>query len=124
MRNRVKKDWKDNKTTTEKWLAIRLALTGMAEAIPCTEHCRYPDWFPENACKLEPLIRSRNHLYSKWLSTSKESDQQCFAKARSEACRAVRVAKNEGFQGKAKEANHGKFGGKKVWQCIRDIQCE
>ena len=123
VRNRVKEAWKDNRTLTEKWLAIRSALTGAAESILGTEHRRYPDWFAENAGKLEPLFQNRNHLYSKRLSTGKESDWQCFAKARSEARRAITEVKNEWFQDKAKEANHGRFGGKKVWQCIRDIQC-
>ena len=122
MCSRTKEAWKDNGTMTEKWLAIRSALTGAAESIFGTERRRYPDWFAENACRLEPLFQSRNHLYSKWLSTGRESDRQRFAKAHSEARRAVREAKNEWFQDKAKEANHGRFGGKKVWQCIRDIQ--
>ena len=88
--SRVKEAWKDNGTTTEKWQAIQSALTGAAESILGTEHRRYPDWFVENACELEPLFQHKNHLYSKWLSTGRESDRQCFAKARSEARRAVR----------------------------------
>ena len=35
----------------------------------------------------------------------------------------MREAKNRWFQEKAKEAQHSKFRSKKVWQCIRDMQC-
>ena len=38
VRSRVKEAWKDNGTTTEKWSAIRSALTGAAESILGTEH--------------------------------------------------------------------------------------
>ena len=34
----------------------------------------------------------------------------------------MRAAKNTWFQNKAKEAQKVRFGGKKVWLCIRDMQ--
>ena len=79
-----------------------------------TRRRQYPDWFTENSDNFEPLFRSRNQHYSKWLSTGQESDRQKFAKAR-------RAVKNRWFQEKAKEAQHGRFGSKKVWQCIRVV---
>ena len=45
-----------------------------------------------------------------------------FSKARSEARRAVRDAKNRWFMDEAEEAQKVRFEGKKVWQCIRDMQ--
>ena len=120
--SRASKAWKENGTVTEQWSAIRASLTEAAETVLGTEHRRYPDWFSENSQNLEPLFRSRNQHYSKWLGTGKEQDRQRFVKARSDARRAVREAKNSWFQEKAEEAQRGRFGSKKVWQCIRDMQ--
>ena len=50
------------------------------------------------------------------------SDKQNFSRTRSEARRAVRAAKNAWFTSKAEEAQRSRFGGKKVWKCIRDMQ--
>ena len=97
-------------------------MTEAAETILGTEHRRYPDWFSENSQNLEPLFMSRNQHYSKWLSTGKEQDRQRFVKARSDTRRAVREAKNSWFQEKAEEAQRGRFGSKKIWQCIGDMQ--
>ena len=98
VRNKVKEAWNENGTMTEKWLAI----TGAAESILGTEHRRHPDWFAENADKLEPLFQNRNHLYSKWLSTGKESDRQCFAKAHSKTRQAVREVRTSGSRTRLK----------------------
>ena len=38
------------------------------------------------------------------------------------ARKATRTAKNAWFQSKAEEAQKERFGGKKVWQCIRDMR--
>ena len=38
------------------------------------------------------------------------------------ARRAIRAAKNTWFQSKAEEAERERFGGKRVWKCIRDMQ--
>ena len=50
------------------------------------------------------------------------SDKSKFSKARCEARRAVRDAKNRWFMNKAEEAQKVRFGGKRVWQCITDMQ--
>ena len=57
VRSRAREAWKENGTVTEKWLAIRSALTGAAESILGIERRRYPDWYTENACRLEPYSR-------------------------------------------------------------------
>lgn len=120
--SRSGRTWKERSTVIEKWQAIQTSLTEAAEAILGTERRRYPDWFTENLHSLEPLFKTRNHLYSKWLSTGRESDRQRFAMKRSEVRRTVREMKNAWFQKKAMEAQQGRFGSKKVWQCIRDMQ--
>lgn len=49
------------------------------------------------------------------------SDWQRFTQARSKAHRAVRTAKDAWFTSKVEEAQQSRFGGKKVWKCIRDM---
>ena len=49
-------------------------------------------------------------------------EHQRFLKARQDARRAVRDAKDTWFRRKADEAQEGRSGGKKVWQSIRDMQ--
>ena len=63
---------------------------------------------------LEPLFYKRNQQYLKWLGSGSSSDKVKFSKARSEARRAVRDAKNRWFMDKAEEAQKVRFGGKKV----------
>ena len=71
---------------------------------------------------MEPALQRRNKLYNKWLATKQANDHLQFRKARGEAQRAIRKAKNEWFRAKAEEAERERFGGKKVWQSIRDMQ--
>jgi len=40
-----------------------------------------------------------------------------------EARRAVRMAKNTWLLEKVKDVEKERFGGKKVWRCIMDMQC-
>ena len=83
---------------------------------------RQHDWFRESLGKLQPLLMARNKAYSMWLGTGKQEDLVKFREARGEARRAVRTAKNEWFLAKAEEVEREKFGGKRVWRCIRDMQ--
>jgi len=47
--------------------------------------------------------------------------QMTFASVHSWAWQATMPAKNACFKGKMEEAQEMRFGGKKVWQCIRDL---
>lgn len=97
-------------------------LTTAADSILGYEnHCN-PDWFRDSSETLEPVFVRRNQLYSKWLSSKQDCDKVQFLQARSRARKAARAAKNSWFQRKAEEAPSVRFGGKKVWQCIRDMQ--
>ena len=118
----VKEQWLEDGSIDEKWRAVRSALTDAAKSVLGVEKRRHPDWSRENALSLEPIIQRRNQLYLKWLGSGLSSDKQNFCKARSEARRAVRAAKNAWFTSKAEEAQRSRFGGKKVWRCIRDMQ--
>ena len=83
---------------------------------------RQPDWLSDNAEILELLFQQRNNWYAKWLSSGSSGDKETFARASRDARRAVRHAKNGWFLRKAQKAQQGRFGGKEVWQCIRDMQ--
>ena len=52
----------------------------------------------------------------------RDFDRENFSKAQSEACHAVRAAKNAWFTSNAEEAQMSRFEGKKIWKCIRDMQ--
>ena len=56
------------------------------------------------------------------MASGKEEDLTRFKVARNEARKSVREAKNSWFRAKAQEAEGERFGGKKVWKCIRDMQ--
>ena len=104
---------------TEKWTKMKEALTAAADSVLGYEKHRNPDWFSDT---LEPLLERRNQLYSKWLSSRRDSDRLQFLEARRRARKAVGAAKNAWFQNIAEEAQRVRFGGKKVWQCICDMQ--
>ena len=101
---------------------IESALTEAAKSELRYEHLKQPDWFQESLETLEPLLCQKNQLYAKWLSTGQTNDRRRFSEARAAARKAVRAAKNYWYQHKAKEAQQGRFGGKLVWACIRDMQ--
>ena len=114
--------WPQDGSVEEKWKAIRLALTKAAESVLGSEQRRQPDWFQESKTTILPALEHRNRMYTQWLATGDERDLQKFRSARAEARQAVRTAKNAWFQAKADEAQKGRFSGKRVWKCIRDMQ--
>lgn len=119
---RVEENWGGNGTVEEKWSVIRSALVEAATEVLGHGKKRQPDWFQENEDSLEPFFKRRNHLYSKWLSSNRAPDYRKFVKARQEARKAVREAKNTWFREKSDKAQRGRFGGKEVWRSILDMQ--
>ena len=66
--------------------------------------CRHqPDWYKNSAYSLKPLITSRNTLFSQWLRSQCHRDRQRYVEMRTTVTAAVRKAKNDWFQQKAKE---------------------
>jgi len=61
-------------------------------------------------------------MYILWLSTGMQRDKHKFVTARTDARRAITIAKEEWFMQKAEEAERGRHNGKMLWRCIRDIQ--
>ena len=114
--------WKVNSTVEEKWSTLKRSLIEAALETLGSEQRRQPDWLRDSAEILEPLFQQRNNWYAKWLSSGSSGDKEKFARARRDARRAVRNAKNAWFLRKAQKAQRGRFEGKEVWQCIRDMQ--
>ena len=82
-----------------------------------------PDWFRESEEVISPYIKSRNTLYSKWLGSHDKQDLVNFRVARGRVRIMIWRVKNEWFRKKVEEAQKERFGDKKVWQCVRDLQC-
>ena len=114
--------WPQDGSVEEKWKVIRSALTKAAESVLGSEQRHQPDWFQESKTTILPALEHRNRMYTQWLATGDERDLQKFRSARAEARQAVRTAKNAWFQTEAEEAQKGRFSGKRVWKCIRDMQ--
>ena len=106
----------------ELWSAIQSALVTTAEDVLGRAGRSQPDWFRDSLEELKPLLELRNAAYSRWLGSGRQEDLVSFRQARGCARRAVRKAKNTWFQEKAEEIERERFGGKKVWKAIRDMQ--
>ena len=119
---KVTEAWVNEGTVEEKWSATQSSLVRAAEEVLGHEERRQPDWFRDSAEVLEPLFDRRNLLYAKWLGSGNANDRQKFVKARQDARKAVRNAKDAWFRSKADVAQQRRFGGKEVWQSIRDMQ--
>ena len=118
----VKKTWKENGSIDDKWKTLKSSKTDAAKATVGLDKRKHQDWFKENRSVLEPLFQERNQAYLRWLGSGLSSDKERFSKVRSAARKMVREVKNKWFSSKAEEAQNVRFGGKKVWQCIRDMQ--
>ena len=119
---RTAAEWPFEGTAEKKWAVMKRALTETANECLGVQERYHPDWFKESAMDLQPVLLRRNKLYTKWLATKNSGDLRRFKKARGEAQRAIRRAKDQWFRAKAEEAERERFGGKKVWRCIRDLQ--
>ena len=98
------------------------ALTETADDVLGKVKSYQSDWFQESMEELKPLLQQRNDAYKKWLATKRMVDLSRFKEARNVTRKAIRNAKNSWFQGKAEGAERERFGRKKVWKCIRDMQ--
>ena len=113
----------EGNSVEEEWSAIRSAMVETArEVLGYEEKYHQPDWFRESEENLGPLFQERNQLYLRWLSTKRTSDHKKFKKARRDARKAMREAKDAWFRKKAEKAQLGRYGGKEAWRSIRDMQ--
>ena len=111
--------WPEEGTVEERWEVMRSSLLESADELLGYEKSRLPDWFLESADGLRPQLQRRNNAYE---ASGKQEDLTRFKFARNEAKKSIREAKNSWFRANAQEAEGERFGGKKVWKCIRDMQ--
>ena len=94
---RTTEAWVNEGTVEEKWSATQSGLVKAAEEALGHEARQQPGWFRDSAEVLESLFQQRNLLYAKWLGSGRVSDRQKFVKARQDARKAVRSAKDVWF---------------------------
>ena len=120
--NRAEDAWLVHGTVEEKWSAVRSVFTQSAEVLLGRERRHQPDWFQESISTLQPVLQERNNLHNKWIATNDTRYLSQFKQAKMKARQSIREAKNSWFKQKATEAQRERFGGNKVWMCIRDMQ--
>ena len=111
---------KKNGDGNQKWAAIRVASHTLGY-----EQRKQPDWFKENEPLLKKIMDKRNNLFSKWVRSNQNSDKQRYVAQRRAVALEIRRAKNDWYQKKASEIEHGMTTGvvgRGVWQGLRDIQ--
>ena len=125
IREAVEEDWCEAESGEKKWKVIRDPMLKAAKDTLGFEKRRQPDWFKDNEASLKNLIDTRNNLFSTWLRTHHHRHRQQFLSQRRLVASEIKHAKNEWFQAKACEVEHGMMtgiAGKGVWQGLRDIQ--
>ena len=109
----------------EKWEVIRDGFVSTGESVLGWECRKQPDWFKESAPALEGLIKKRNLLFGRWLRSGRNSDRQRYVAQRRVVAGAVKKAKNEWLQEKARAVEVGMLSGGTgggAWRCMREIQ--
>ena len=114
---RAEDEWCDEAGVEGQWSAVKSALVSTEKVLGRTGHLQ-PGWFQESIEALQPLLVARNAGYSRWLGTGRMEDLSKFQQARSTAKRAIRKAKNDWFQEKAREIEREVWGGR----CGRSLE--
>ena len=116
--------WDENMSAVEKWDVLHDGLVDAGSELLGRDCRRQPDWYKDSFDILQPLITSRNALFARWLQCKGHRIRQRYVDMRRTVTAAVRKAKNDWFQQKAKEIESkvqaGVIGD--AWKCVRDIQ--
>ena len=121
----VENNWGHEKSGTKMWEVIKDGLVSAADNVLGRESRRQPDWFKECGPILEELRNKRNMLFGKWLRSGRNSDRQRYIAQRRLVAGAVKRAKNEWLQEKARIVEVGMLSsGSKgnAWKSMREIQ--
>ena len=119
---RADRQWPEDGTAEDKWSVVRSALVDSAEETLGRARRRQPDWFVKSEDTIRPYLQMRNAAYTRWLASNNQCDLAEFREARGRARAAVRRSKSDWFRRVAAKVERERFGGKEVWQCIRDLQ--
>ena len=121
----VNNKWNDDLNGSEMWDVIRDDMKETAQEVLGRERRKQPDWFQHNSKDLEELIAKRNKHFKQWLNSGKSTDQREYTAVKQEVARAVKKAKNDWLQDKAKEIESRMQSGSSrrgVWNSLKDIQ--
>ena len=121
----VNSKWNDDLNGSDMWDVIRDGMKEAAQEVLGWERRKQPDWFQHNHKYLEELIAKRNKYFKQWLNSGKSTDRREYVALRQDVARAVKKAKNDWLQEKAKEIESGMQSGSSrrgVWNSLKDIQ--
>ena len=96
----VEGGWDEASGRVEMWEVIRNGMVMAAEDTLGWETRKQPDWFREKG-HLD-LIERRNSLFQRWLRSGKNEGRQRYVVQRRDMAKAVRKAKNDRLQEKAR----------------------
>jgi len=116
--------WDKDMSVISKWNILRDGFVNAGKELLGRDCRRQPDWYKDSAYTLQPLITTRNALFAQWLWFQYHRDRQRYVEMRRVVTAAIRKAKNDWFQEKAKEIEGKVMKGVvgDVWKYIRDIQ--
>ena len=125
VRKAVVDEWCAEASSEQKWGVIRDNMVKTAKRILGHEQMRQPNWYKENEISLNKLIDKRNTLFAEWLNSNQHSDRQRYVAHRRLVAAEIRKAKNEWYQKKTDEVEHGMTTdvvGRGMRQGLREIQ--
>ena len=121
----VKDKWVDDLNGSDMWNVIRDGMKEAAQEVLGWERRKQPDWFHQNSKTLEELIVKRNRRFKIWLNSGKSTDRKEYVALRKEVATAIKKAKNDWLQKKAKEIEskmQSGTSGRGVSNSLKDIQ--
>ena len=120
----VNSKWNDDLNGSDMWDVIRDGMKEAAQEVLGWDRRKQPDWFQHNHKYLEELIAKRNKHFKQWLNSGKSTDRREYVALRQDVAKAVKKAKNDWLQEKAKEIESGMQSGSSrrgVWNSLKDI---
>ena len=124
-RELIEEGWKGAASGEKMWEAIKVGMVDAAEVTLGWEWRKQPDWFREKGGQLKEQIEKRNLLFHKWLRSNRNEDRQRYILQRRAVNSAVKKAKNDWMQEKAREVevgmlSRGSHGS--MWKSLRELQ--
>ena len=97
----LKEMWDQEVNGHTQWSVIRDSMVEACNEFLKKGRRKQPDWFSVAESFLRPLIDIQNVLFSRWLSSGRDSDRQKYLSQRRHVASAVRSSKIKWLQEKA-----------------------
>ena len=118
----VEEGWDGVSSGEEMWEVIRASMVDAAEVTLGWEERKQPDWFKEKGDQLKEQIDKRNKLFQRWLMSGRNGDRQRYVLQRRSVNSAVKKAKNEWMQEKARAVEVGMLSSGSHGSMWRELQ--